>query len=366
MAKIIIPFNNKNFEVDEASISAAYADLKSHLSTTMSGSGETVSFDGITYSIDATKLSNARNSFVSHLGTIAGNGSKVVVNGIEYNVGSDKISGSISELETVLENLHYNEGDGSDILDNTFPIEFNSLDVVNNSAFEYNGVEFVRISEKVLTEQEIINGSITVVYDGRTFNGSYGGMQTLLGCTAASYVTGMLSANIISVPSIVEINGVAVKTGLYIQNFGKMLDSNVYLKFETVSNDGSNNETDVVFDEHTLNFHYNSSYGFYMSSHDGTNESLGEDFFALEDGQTYRVKWDGEYYTVTAYGITLEGIDYVSIGNEAYLKAFVQGQSAAMTEPFCIWYTDRLKYVTFVATDAADAHTMAIYKAGKN
>lgn len=102
MAKINIPFNNVNYSIDEASLSAATAALRTHLQTKMNGTGATINFGGASYNVDSTKLSTARNSFVSHLGAIAGSGSKVVVNGVEYSIGSDKIAGAVADIEAVL------------------------------------------------------------------------------------------------------------------------------------------------------------------------------------------------------------------------------------------------------------------------
>ena len=114
MAKTNIIFNNKNFEIDNASLSSATTSLKSHLSTVMNGTGATITLDGTAYGVDATKLSTATNGFISHLGTISGSGSKVVVNGVEYGVDSAKVAGAISELETVLGGLNSGNG-GSDV-----------------------------------------------------------------------------------------------------------------------------------------------------------------------------------------------------------------------------------------------------------
>lgn len=115
MSKIIIPFNNKNFSVDESSLSAATSALRTHLSSAMNGSGATINFGGSSYNVDSAKLSAARNAFVSHLGTIAGSGAKVKVNGVEYNVSSDKVAGAISELETVLGSLQSGDEGGSQL-----------------------------------------------------------------------------------------------------------------------------------------------------------------------------------------------------------------------------------------------------------
>ena len=105
MAKINILFDNKNYQIDEKSLSNATSKLQSHLSDTMNGSGETINFGGQDYSIDAAKLQSSRNDFVYHLGGIAGNGYKVVVDGVEYSVDSEKVADAVSILHTTLGNL---------------------------------------------------------------------------------------------------------------------------------------------------------------------------------------------------------------------------------------------------------------------
>lgn len=105
MEKTNIIFNDVNYSIDESSLSAAIAELKEHLSTTMNGSGTVIELDGVSYNIDSTKLTTAKNDFVTHLGTISGSGSKVTVGGVEYSIDSTKVSEAISALETVFGNL---------------------------------------------------------------------------------------------------------------------------------------------------------------------------------------------------------------------------------------------------------------------
>lgn len=102
---ITIHFNGKNFNISEADLSAASEVLKSHLSSTMNGTGATINLGGVSYNIDSSKLSTATNNFISHLDTIAGNGSKVVIGGVEYSIDSIKVSSAVSELETLFGNL---------------------------------------------------------------------------------------------------------------------------------------------------------------------------------------------------------------------------------------------------------------------
>ena len=111
MAKTNIVFNGTDYFIDDASLSAAVAELKSHLSTAMNGTGAVINIGGIAYNVDATKLAAATNNFVAHLGQIAGNGTKVVVGGVEYSVDPSKIQGAISEIETALGSLNSGDSD---------------------------------------------------------------------------------------------------------------------------------------------------------------------------------------------------------------------------------------------------------------
>ena len=70
MSKLNIKFNDKSFELDEVALSDAKSSLKEHLLSTMSGSGATIEFDGVEYSVDATKLSIAEDGFASYLDTL--------------------------------------------------------------------------------------------------------------------------------------------------------------------------------------------------------------------------------------------------------------------------------------------------------
>ena len=105
MAKIKIHLNGTDYNIDESALADVINNLKTHFSTTMSGTGASIEFDDATYNIDAAKLSTATSNFISHLGTIAGSGEKVVVNGVEYGVDSSKISGALTNLTTALENM---------------------------------------------------------------------------------------------------------------------------------------------------------------------------------------------------------------------------------------------------------------------
>ncbi len=116
MAKYNISFNNTNYSVDESSLSAATAELRTHLSTTMSGSGAVINLGGTAYNVDSAKLTTATNDFISHLGKISGSGHKVVVGGVEYGIDSTKLTSAISDIEAILAGTGEErlEGDGAE------------------------------------------------------------------------------------------------------------------------------------------------------------------------------------------------------------------------------------------------------------
>ena len=113
MSKLKIDFNGVEYYIDESTFASAKAELETHLSSVMNGSGSVIKLGDLSYNIDSTKLSNATNAFITHLGTISGSGSKVVVGGVEYSIDSNKVSDAVSNLETVLGNLNVGgDGDG--------------------------------------------------------------------------------------------------------------------------------------------------------------------------------------------------------------------------------------------------------------
>jgi hypothetical protein len=218
MAKINIPFNNQNYNIDESSFTAATSALRSHLSTVMNGSGATVKLGGTTYNIDSTKLTAATNDFIAHLGTIAGSGSKVVVGGTEYAINSAKLSGAIAEIETALGGL-LSGGSGesdntNDILDNTYPIEYNTktLKEGNNTSFNYSNVEWKRVSALTPTVEELQQKVVRVA----GYVGNYVGADTTMGAIVAQYQAGSFVFPMVVVPAATELFGASIPAGIYV------------------------------------------------------------------------------------------------------------------------------------------------------
>lgn len=106
MANINFSFNGEDYQIDSSALSTVTADLKSHLSMVMNGSGAIVVFDETSYNVDLEKLEATTSEFVAHLRTIAGNGYKVAVDGVEYNIDQTKVQDAIVEIESILGNLN--------------------------------------------------------------------------------------------------------------------------------------------------------------------------------------------------------------------------------------------------------------------
>lgn len=160
MAKLIV-FNNTNYPIDEASLSAATDALKSHLSTVMNGTGATIRFGGVAYNIDSTKLSAATNDFVTHLGTVSGDGYKVVVNGTEHNVASAKMTTAVSDLEVVLGGLISEGGDeGSQMPEkNAYGFYFNVpyvAEINDGSTTRKNAIVFYDDGTMISFSQDLV------------------------------------------------------------------------------------------------------------------------------------------------------------------------------------------------------------------
>lgn len=220
MAKINIPFNNKNYNVDESSLSTASSALRSHLQNVMNGTGAMINLDGSSYNVDSAKLQNATSNFVSHLGTVSGSGYKITVGGVEYGIDSTKMQKAIADLHAVLGGL-LSGGDGSTGDDSdAFPIEWNSMDVVGNTSFNVEGMSFVKVSN-VSPSVESLDNTVVYAYIGDVteclklvdtdyFDGAY----------LAVYDNNLI---VVSVPAAGVYNGIAVaESGLYAIDFSQM------------------------------------------------------------------------------------------------------------------------------------------------
>ena len=195
MSKINIILNGTSFEIDRDVLSSASADLKSHLSSVMNGSGATIELGGTEYSIDSAKLSAATNAFISHLGTIAGEGSKVVIGGVEYSVDSTKLQGAIASLETGFGKLENPtpeeerlEGDGAEYYSlaptvlsfrSTAPLnEFQEVQVNGQTVDPSNytleeGSTIVKLSIDYLKTLGAGNHEVSIVSQNKTVNGNF-------------------------------------------------------------------------------------------------------------------------------------------------------------------------------------------------
>ena len=157
MAKIKIHLNGTDYNIDESALADVMNNLKTHFSTTMSGTGAAIEFDGATYNIDSTKLATATNNFIAHLGTIAGEGLKIVVGGVEYGIDSSKVTGALSEFESVLGGL--SSGGESD--SNVITWDGTVGDRVNIAIPDFGGL-CVKVSDKIFTAEGLVGSTATL------------------------------------------------------------------------------------------------------------------------------------------------------------------------------------------------------------
>jgi hypothetical protein len=71
MAKITIPFNNKEYSIEESAMAIAANALKTYFTTTMRGTGANVVLNGFSYDIDGEKYAAAKEKIINYLPEIA-------------------------------------------------------------------------------------------------------------------------------------------------------------------------------------------------------------------------------------------------------------------------------------------------------
>lgn len=195
MAKIKIPFNGVEYDIDRFTLSTAVASLKSHLSTAMNGSGAKINLNGVTYDVDATQLQSETNDFISYLGSIAGSGSKVTIGGVEYNIDSSKMSGAISDLETAFnqlvessDNVTWLTGDTATISDGV--AQFTNVGYLENGKRrKIHGSSVI----EVVIDGVVITCPLEGVTPSEAYTtiGSYNGFDIQIGAWALNRQTGL-------------------------------------------------------------------------------------------------------------------------------------------------------------------------------
>lgn len=299
MAKINIAFGGTNYQIDESALAAATAELRTHLSTVMNGTGATIKFGDLSYNIDSTKLTNATNAFVSHLGTISGSGSKVVVNGVEYSVDSTKMATAIADLHTVLGGLH-SEGDGSESgSDDALPIEWNSLSVVGNTSVDVGGMLLVKISDKTLSAEEFNGSEMIASSTDVTERLILQEVQVIDGAIMASYTGNSLNAMAVSITTTEEIAELGMafpETGLYTMDYSQMGDISFIIRecVELPTPDAPEAPTAASVDAHLIT----------LNVIDGCEYSIDGNSWQ-DDPSFYGLKSETEYTFYARYKPTL-------------------------------------------------------------
>ena len=110
MAYININFNGTEYFIEESKMSELINQVKTYLSTNMSGSGARVKLDGQYYNIDSAKLASATSKFSNYIQSVSGSGKKVTLNGVSYTVSSSVIDKASADVRETLEDLSSGSG----------------------------------------------------------------------------------------------------------------------------------------------------------------------------------------------------------------------------------------------------------------
>lgn len=84
----------------------------------------------------------------------------------------------------------------------------------------------------------------------------------------------------------------------------------------------------------------------------------GMNWFSLQEGEKYIVRWQGEEWSVTAFKMAQQGMEAIVLGNEKLLS----GESATPVEPFVVYQITANNYCAVCAFDQEASHTFGIFK----
>ena len=106
----------------------------------------------------------------------------------------------------------------------------------------------------------------------------------------------------------------------------------------------------VVPEETYSGFTYLSALGLYGKA--------GMNWFSLQEGAKYIVRWEGQDWPVTAFKMAQQGMEAIVLGNEKLLS----GESATPVEPFVVYQILDNNYCAICAMDAESSHTVGVFK----
>jgi hypothetical protein len=338
MAKTNISFNNKNYQIDEASLSTATAALKSHLSTVMNGTGAVINLGGVAYSIDAAKLSATTNAFVQHLGTIAGSGHKVMIDGVEYGIDSTKLTSAISDIEAVLAGTGEErlEGDGAEYytlaptalsfrstapLNELQEIQINGVTVDPANYTLEEGSTIVTFPIDYLKTLNVGNYEVTVASDSKSVKGGFTVAAPELNEHGFYYnqpytaYMDYFSSDIVmfirtdNIVDIMVIRHGVIETATYVVNGGTLIITSP-----------SMGELHCTFSESGMEL-YNAEFDATLKLGENTAYAADEDYIYIyrEDFGDYEVKCISKTKTeYDAIRTNVHGINTTTIGESAF------------------------------------------------
>lgn len=266
------------------------------------------------------------------------------IDGVTLTKGAWSILPSLPAEYGIAATIMWNDASDDGKYDDEFPIEWNSMEVMNNPLFALiTGLRMMKISNLTPSAEELGTATLTAEVQGQTIQASLLSFGDFDGDKNVSYVHFETPLGEIFMTSVhVPTNGAA--PGLYISDVATMAGVNADCRLELAPT------SEVILEEQQYDFELNESFRMYMSRR--------PDWFSLQEGETYKVVWDGEEYTAEAYRHTFNGYDAVFLGNEGYMK----GESTVLVEPFCIYRLFANDYCFLATFDTSASHTVAIYK----
>ena len=335
MAKIDIIFNDITYSIEESAFAAAAAELKAHLLTTMSGTGATITLDGVSYNVDSTKLSTATSDFVTHLGKISGTGHKVMVGGVEYSVASNKVQGAISDIATVLGGMISGGNGGSVegevvIAEQTIQCEY--MEVFYAAMLPAEGV-------KILP-----GDTCKVIWDGTEYV-----------CECCYEISAVSIGNLAILGDVMGLELPNTGEPFLVSTDGSMImvvanDAEAHtVSVHKIASKERSGENILEEKHYTFSYHEFPAFNAYITYCDIDSNF---DNFELVAGETYHVAWDGKEYTCV---VATDNVGGSCMGNYALVGA---GDDTG--EPFFIMFDNGRPIC--IANDGADKHLIGIYK----
>lgn len=250
--------------------------------------------------------------------------------------------------------------------DNTF-----NGDMTGKYAVMLNeGFYLVKISDAILGMDDLIGATIAVYEDGE--EGEFIIPEEMVEDGTGFGVPAIVAGEaVVSVQRDFSLYGITAKAGTY---FMCIMDDGVAVAYvKSLSTLPDYLEVQHKLDDRFINSYWLANYSkgtevllqeadqAFWSSYPSTSETTFQ--FALENGKTYDVSWDGEIYRCTAGSASVDIFMVTYVGNGSILDESLPNSE----EPFCIASISVLGYAMAaeIATSSeAESHRVGITRVG--